>query len=172
MDFTKMEWDKVDERKAEFFYKEAVAHNNGLIEDIRSLNNKAFRLLSFAMALFIAAFGFLLSIWGGNNTDNLSVFVLLAGGGFFIALLLLLVCIFPRYIYLSEDTPESYFTGNFYKQDFKRLYSFGIASLNKYINYNYAVMRFRRCFLILAIIVLMITPLVTIAGYLIHHRNP
>ena len=166
IDFTKIDWKAVDERKAEFFYGEACAYSNGLLTDIRSLNTKAFQLLTFTLPLFCAAVGFLMAVWENESMGNLIFPSIIICSGLFGVLVLLLVATFPRYIYQTESPPGSYFTGDFYKKEMLRIFSFAIASINKYISYNYRIMRFRGKFLTAAIIMLLITPLAAIAVFL------
>ena len=171
VNFKEIDWNAVDEKKAGFFYGEALAYSNGLLADIRNLNDKAFKLLAFVLPLFSAIVGFLMVAWENKSMDRFITPGLILCGGLFAALVLLLTAVFPRYIYKSENPPESYFTGDFYKADMLRIFSFAIASINKYIKHNYRIMRFRGRFLAAAVITLLATPLVAITFFLTRLPN-
>jgi hypothetical protein len=171
IDFKKIDWSRVDREKAEFFYKEAVEYNNRLMENINNLNSKAFSLLAIALSVLSAAIGFLLSFWGQDGKDVLSVILLSASFGLIVTLILLLLAVFPRGVYLSGGAPRSFFTDNFYKADMHHQFSFGIASLHKYIGHNQKIESCRSRFLLAGMLVFIATPLFTIGAFLIHHLN-
>jgi hypothetical protein len=166
IDFKKIDWDKVARKKAEFFYNEATEHNDRLIEAINNLNGKAFSLLAIALPIMSAAAGFLLTV--GNNADKMPVAVLLVASiGLAVTIILLLLAVFPRTIYLSKGSPDSYFTDNFYKADMHHLFSFGIASLNTYIQNNRKIEKYRSRLLVAGTLVFTATPIVTVVVFLI-----
>jgi hypothetical protein len=167
IDFKKMDWSRVDREKAEFFYNEAAEYNDRLIEGINKLNGKAFSLLAIALPVLSAAVGFLLSAWGREGKELISEVLLVAALGLIITLILLLIAVFPRRVYLSKGTPASYFTDNFYKADMHHLFSFGIASLNKYINHNQRIETYRSRFLWAGMMSFIAVPIFTIGGFLI-----
>ena len=171
VNFKELDWNTVDEKKAGFFYDEALAYSNGLLVDIRSLNAKAFQLLAFVLPVFTAIVGFLIAAWENESFINFRLPGITICSGLFMVLVFLVVSVFPRFIYQSQNPPESYFSGNFYKEDMLRILSFAIASINKYIKHNYCIMLFRGRFLTAAIITLLATPLVTIAIFLARLLN-
>jgi hypothetical protein len=171
IDLKKVDWEKVDREKAEFFYREAIEHNDKLIEIINRLNGKAFSLLAFALSVLSAATGFLLSMWGNNAQKPIAALLLGVSLGVTIAVVLLLLAVFPRNICLSTGTPESYFAGDFYKADMHHLFSFGIAALNRDIRYNLRVMKYRSRFLFAGMLVLVATPIFAIMAFWIYFLN-
>jgi hypothetical protein len=168
IDFKKMDWSKVGREKAEFIYGEATDHNDRLIESINNLNGKAFSLLSIALPVLSAAAGFLLGIWGDAGKKPVAVILLFISLGLASAVLLLLIAVFPKNILLSTGTPASYFSGDFYKADMHHLFSYGIASLNKYIQHNLKIMKFRSRFLFAGTLFFIAAPIVTVAVFLTH----
>jgi hypothetical protein len=171
IDFKKMDWSMVDREKAEFFYNEAVEHNDRLIESINNLNGKAFSLLAVALPVLSAAAGFLLGMWGDAGKRPVAVILLFASFGLAAAVILLLLAVFPISICLSKGTPASYFTGDFYKADMPHLFSFGIASLNTYIQHNLKIMKYRSRLLTAGTLAFIATPIVTVAVFLLHLLN-
>ncbi|MDR1506339.1 MAG: hypothetical protein LBI67_04490 [Treponema sp.] len=171
IDFKKMDWSKVDREKAEFFYNEATDHNDRLLESINNLNSKAFSLLAIALSILSATAGFLLSIWNEADKRPIAVILLFASFCLTAAVILLLLAVFPRSIYLSKGKPSSYFTGDFYKADMPHLFSFGIASLNTYIQHNQKIENRRSRFLVAGTVAFIATPIVTIAVFLIRLLN-
>jgi hypothetical protein len=169
IDFKKIDWSKVGREKAEFFYNEAAGYNDRLIESINSLNGKAFSLLAVALPVMSAAAGFLLTIWNEVDKRPAAMIVLFASLGLAAAVILLLLTVFPRSIYLSKAAPSSYFTGDFYKADMHHLFSFGIASLNTYIQHNRKIEKYRSRLLFAGTLALAAVPVVTLAVFLIRH---
>jgi hypothetical protein len=171
IDFKKIDWNRVDREKAEFFYNEAGGCNDRLVESINNLNSKAFSLLAVALPVQSAAVGFLIGIWEEAGLQPKAVILLFASFGLAAAVILLLLAVFPRSIYLSEGPPASYFTGDFYKADMLHLFSFGIASLNTYIQHNRKVEKYRARLLFAGMLALIATPIVTLAVFLIRLLN-
>jgi hypothetical protein len=171
IDFTKIDWSKVDQEKAEFFYHEATDHNDRLLESINKLNNKAFSLLAIALPIMSAAVGFLLGIWNDADKRPEAVILLFVSFCLAAAVILPLLAAFPRSIYLSKGKPSSYFTGDFYKADMRHLFSFGIASLNAYIRHNQKIENYRSRLLTAGTVAFIAAPIVTIVVSLIHLLN-
>jgi hypothetical protein len=171
IDFKEMDWSGVDQEKAGFFYNEATGYNDGLIESINNLNAKAFSLIAVALPVMSAAAGFLLGIWDKADKRPVALILLFAFFGLAAAIILLLLAVLPRGIHLSKGTPLSYFTDDFYKADMRHLFSFGIATLNTYIRHNQKIMEYRGRLLFAGTLVLIATPIVTVAVFLIRLLN-
>jgi hypothetical protein len=165
IDFTAMDWSKVDREKAEFFYRESADYNDRLIESINGLNSKAFFLLAAALPAMLVFAGSLLSIWDKADKRPAAAVLLFAFFCLVAAVILLLLAVFPRGVYLSKGTPASYFTGDFYKADMRHLFSFGIASLDTYIQHNRNIEKYRGRLIFAAALALIAVPLVTLAAF-------
>jgi hypothetical protein len=122
--------------KVKFFFQEALAYNNKVIEDLNSLNNKAFALLAGALPIFSAALGFLVTLWGKTGREAVTSSLVFACSGLGAVLILLLLAVFPRDFYRGEGAPEVFFSDNYYKADMYTIYTGSIASLHKYISYS------------------------------------
>jgi len=173
IDFTKIKWDNIEEEKLKFFFKEAVDYNDILIEDIGSLNNKAFQLMAIAITALSTATGFLIALWGTKGKEHISLALLLICIGLGIVFALLLLAIFPRSICRGRATPNIIFAENdpwdpLYKGSLRKIMADGIASYNTYIATNNKVMKFRSRFLIAGTIGFFAVPLVTIIVFLLH----
>jgi hypothetical protein len=171
IDFKKIDWSKVDREKAEFFYNEATGYNDRLLESVNNLNGKAFSLLAVALPIMSAAAGFLLGTWNDADKRPAAVSLLFAFLGLTAAVILLLLAVFPRGKYLSKATPGSYFTGDFYKADMRRLFSFGVASLNTHIQHNQKIEKYRSRLLIAGATTFIATPIGTVTVFLIRLLN-
>jgi hypothetical protein len=170
IDFKKIDWKAVDREKAKFFYNEALAFNNRLIDDINSLNSKALTITGFLLPVMSAAAGLLLASWGGEGRDALTAAMISACCGFFAALVFLLLAIFPRGVYRGEGDPESYFSGNYYRADMFTLFTCGIATLHRAIEHNYRVLRYRGKMFLTGILAFAATPCCAVLVFLLN-RN-
>jgi hypothetical protein len=168
IDFKTIDWDKVDMEKVKYFYQEALAYNNGVIDDIRNLNDKAFSLLSCTAPILAAAAGGMLSIWGKKGYEALAFALVPASAGLGLVLFLLFLAVFPRGFRRGEGAPEVFFSGKFYTATMYTLFTSGIANLHKYIGHNYKVMKYRANFIIAAIVILMVTMAVTILAFFLY----
>jgi hypothetical protein len=170
IDFTKIEWDKVDIEKAQFFFQAAQNYNDKVIEDLVNTNNKAHTLICVMLPILSAAIGFLLTRGEGQEKTIgiLSLFSLILG----IGLILLLVAIMPRKFYRGNGSPEQFFREDYYKNDMFRIYTGGIAASQKYIDQNYKLLAYRSGLitagLCLFIGSLFVTTLLSAALYFLH----
>jgi hypothetical protein len=172
IDFKKIDWSKVDKEKMEFFFNEAREYNNKLIDDLNSLNNKAFSLMALALPVASAVTGLLLSALNAGNGNAMIPSLIAAGCGMGVTLVCLFLVVFPRRVYRSEGTPEMFFSGRYYKADMATILSGGIASFHKYILHNHKVMQRRTVCLVCGIIAFMATPIAAVSFFLAFHpRN-
>jgi len=157
IDFTKIEWDKINPEELQFFFNQAVESNDAILNAISNLNNKAFQLLTIAIAALAALTGFLLAIGGKVSQKNITGAI-----GLSLVVILLLLAVFPRTVYTGRATPESLFSGNLYKYPMKKHYADGIASYYQYICHNKKVENFRSRFLTAGMYGFFLVPLVTV----------
>jgi len=162
IDFTKVEWDKINSEELQFFFNQAVESNDAILNGISNLNNKAFQLLTIAIAALATLVGFLIAIWDKANNKAIAGALIFAIIGISIVVFLLLVAVFPRTVYTGRATPESLFSGNLYKAPMKKHYADGIASYHHYISHNKKIEKFRSCFLTAGMIGFFLVPLVTV----------
>jgi hypothetical protein len=167
INFKEVDWTAVDREKAEFFYNEALAFNNRLIDDINGLNGKALGIAGFILPVVSAAIGFLLSVWGVESREALAAAMMCAGCGLFASLVLLMLAVFPRGVYRGEGDPASYFSGNYYRADMYTIFTGGIATLYKAINHNYRVSKYRGRMFLAGMLAFMITPGCTVLAFLL-----
>jgi len=170
IDFTKIDWDKVDIEKAEFFFKAAQNYNNKVIEDLVNTNSKAYTLICVMLPVLSAAIGFLLTRGEGQEKiiGILALFSLLSA----IGLILLFVAIIPKKFYRGEGSPEQFFRGNYYKNDLFTIYTGGIAANQKYIDRNDKLLKWRNALITAGLSIflggLFVTMLVSAVLYLLN----
>jgi hypothetical protein len=168
INFKKIDWEKVDMEKVKYFYREALAYNNGVIDDIRSLNDKAFSLLSCTAPILAAAVGGMFSIWEKDGYEALAFALIPASAGLGLVLLLLFLAVFPRGFHRGEGAPEAFFSGEYYTAAMYTIFTGGIATLHKYIGHNYKIMKYRGNFIVAAIITLIATIAVTVSAFFLY----
>jgi len=166
IDFTKIEWDAIDEPDLEFFFREAVDYNDILLNDINNLNNKAFQLLTVMFPALSAATGFLLTTWGNEGKEPIIVALVVACIGLGLIVASLLLAVFPRNVYPGRITPNIAFAGSLYKAKKAKLLADGIASYNAYIASNNSVLKYRSFFITAGAVGIFMVPLVTVAAFL------
>lgn len=176
IDFNKVEWDAIEQEKLNFFFKEAVDYNDILIQDIGSLNNKAFNLLAITIAALSASTGFFIALWGTYGKEAISAALMTSCIGLGIVFFLLLLAIFPRSICRGRATPNLMFIENpptfpYYKKSLKKIMIDGIASYNTYITFNSKVMKFRSRFLTAGVIGFFVVPFLSLIVLLICHKS-
>jgi len=167
IDFTKIEWDAVDDSNLEFFFKEAVDYNDIVLNDINNLNNKAFQLLTVMFPALSAATGFLLTTWGKEGKEPIIIALVVACMGLGLIVASLLLAVFPRNVYPGRITPNIAFAGSLYKAKKAKLLADGIASYSAYIASNNGVLKYRSFFITAGAVGIFMVPLVTVAAFLI-----
>jgi hypothetical protein len=142
IDFNNIDWNTVDREKAEFIYREALAHHESIIADNNKINEKALGLLSFTMPIMSALAGCFAVIWG---SVSLPLFVAAAAGclSLFVIMILLLSIIVPRGIYPGTGSPGAFFTADYYKGDMRHLLIGNIITLQSSIIHDKKVMYIR-----------------------------
>jgi len=142
IDFTKIEWDKVDEKKAEFIYNEAIARLDSIHKNIDGITNKAIGLLTVAFPLMTALVGFFIIRWGNISTVLLATSIC-AIVFLFVILIVLLLILLPRGVNSARGEPLSYFTNDYYLQNMENIYKGNIQTLQNNINEDLAVLNLR-----------------------------
>ena len=167
IDFTSIDWGRIELEKLRFFLKEAVDYNDIILRDINRLNGKAFQLLAVAIAALSAATGFLLASWNRGCGHPLVTALFTACAGLFLAVVFLLLAVFPRSVYPGRLTPNIAFKGNLYKAPMTKLLADCIASYDGYISSNKKVLGYRSTFLTAGVLGIFAVPLLTLAAFLI-----
>ncbi|MDR0319901.1 MAG: hypothetical protein LBI28_00215 [Treponema sp.] len=139
IDFSKIDWTKVDMEKAKFLFQEAQNDNNKIIEDITNMEKKAFRLISVVILILCAAIG-VLFLQGKDVIIESLVFVsFILGSG----LIFFIAAVYPGKIFKGKALLDQFFEGGDYKEDVHKIYIRGIITYIKHINYNRKVLTVR-----------------------------
>lgn len=162
IDFTKIEWDKIKPEELQFFFNQAVEANDVILNGISNLNNKAFQLLTMAIAALATLAGFLLATWDKAGQEAIASVLICASIGLSAVVVLLLAAVFPRTVFPGRAAPESLFSGNLYKAPLAAHYANGITSYHRYICHNKKIENFRSRFLTAGMIGLFLVPIVTV----------
>jgi hypothetical protein len=162
IDFTKVEWDKVKPEELQFFFNQAVESNDAILSGISNLNDKAFQLLTIAIAALATLAGFLLAAWDKADQEAVANTLKCAIVGLSIVISLFLLAVFPRTVCTGRATPETLFSGGLYKYPMAKHYADGIASYHQYIWHNKKIENFRSRFLTAGMIGFFLVPLVAV----------
>lgn len=171
INFQELDWKTVDKEKMEYFYNEAQEYNDKLIDDLNSLNNKAFSLLDFALPVFTAVCGLLVAMWENQKYLEFKPVLIMSCIGFVITVVLLTLAIFPKNIFRTNGTPSQFFSGKLYKAKLEIILSGGIASFYQYIKHNRKIMRYRTNLLTAGTIAFISVPLLSIIVFLLSRRS-
>jgi membrane protein implicated in regulation of membrane protease activity len=158
IDFTQIDWSKLDREKSEFIYNEAVARLDSIHKNIDGITNKALGMLSFAMPVLTALVGFFLVQWGSLSTALFSASVC-AVVFLFAILVLLLLILLPRGVNSAQGEPETYFTDGYYLNNMDAIYKGNIQALQTSINEDRTVLNMRGKLFRAAIVLLAAFPL-------------
>jgi hypothetical protein len=132
IDFTKIDWSKIDKKKAKFIYNEAIARLDSIHRNNDVITNKALSMLSFSVPILTALVGFFVLQWGKLSTPLIAVSVCAAA--FLLAILILLLLILvPRGINSAQGEPSTYFKGNYYLNSMDNIFKGNIQTLHEYI---------------------------------------
>jgi hypothetical protein len=162
IDFTKIEWNKINKEELQFFFNQAVEANDVILNGINNLNNKAFQLLTISIATLATLTGFILATWDKTGQKTIANTLICASIGLSVVVVLFLIAVFPRTIYIGRATPETLFSRNLYKEPLARHYADGIASYHQYICYNKKIENFRSFFLTAGMCGFFLVPIVTV----------
>jgi len=166
IDFTKIEWDKIDREKAEFIYNEAVEHHKGIIENNNHINDKALGMLSFSMPIMTALAGYFAITWG-KVSQSLFAAAVCAGLCLLIIVINLLLILIPRGINFAAGTPGAYFTGEYYKRDMREIFIGNITNLHNCIMQDRIVMNKRAYLFRIAVTFCAILPVTSFLAFIL-----
>jgi membrane protein implicated in regulation of membrane protease activity len=158
INFTQIDWTKLDREKSEFIYNEAIARLDSIHKNIDRITDKALGMLSFAMPVLAALVGFFLVQWGSLSTALFSASVC-AVIFLFAVLVLLLLILLPRGVNSAQGEPETYFTNGYYLNTMETIYKGNIQALHNYINEDRAILNMRGKLFRAAIVLLAAFPL-------------
>ena len=161
IDFTKIDWSKIDREKAEFIYNEAISRLDFLHGNIDGITNKALGMLSFSLPVLTALAGFFVLQWGNLSTPLLAVSVC-AGIFLFFILVLLLLILLPRGINSAQGEPSTYFTSNYYQKDMDDIFKGNIQAIQQSINDDFKILTSRAYLFRAAIILFTVFPFITV----------
>jgi len=142
IDFTGINWSKINEKKAEFIYNEAIARLESIHKNIDGITNKAIGLLTISLPILTALVGFFVIRWG-NISSALFAMSICAIAFLFAILIVLLLILLPMGLNSAQGEPLTYFTDNYYLQDMENIYKGNIQTLQNYINEDRAVLNLR-----------------------------
>jgi hypothetical protein len=164
IDFSNIEWDAVQERELDFFYREALVYNDKIIDDINAVNTKAYILAAAAQPVLCAAYGALLMLRRDGSTGAVFQALLCACVLLIAATVTACFALLPRMIIRGEGSPYAYFSTEYYKRSMPGILAGNIAALDRYIQHNHRVLRARSRLLIAADIAFIAAPMVTLAA--------
>ena len=162
IDFTKIDWNSLDNERLQFYFKEAVEANDSVLNNINNINNKAYQFLAIACTITAALAGFLFSVWGKSGKEAIASTALCGCIGLGLIMATLLVAVWPRTVYPGRAMPDSIFSGSLYKAPMTKLLADGIASYHHYICSNRKVEKFRSFFLTAGMCGFFLVPLVAV----------
>jgi hypothetical protein len=160
IDFTKIDWLKIDGKKAEFIYNEAVARLESIHKNIDGITNKAVGMLSFSMPILTALTGFFVLQWGALSVPLFAASICSAVSLFAILILLLLILL-PRGINSARGGPEAYFKDDYYQGDMGSIFMGNIQTLHRHIIEDQEIMYLRGNLLRAVIVLFSAFPLIT-----------
>jgi len=132
IDFTKIEWSKIDKEKAEFFYNEAIARLDSIHKNNEAITRKALTMLSFSVPILTALIGYFLLQWE-TLTVPLQIISFLSGVFLFIIFILLLFVIVPEGLNTAQGEPSTYLSKKYYLNSMETILKGNIKELHKYI---------------------------------------
>jgi hypothetical protein len=142
IDFSKIEWEKVDEEKAKFIYGEAVGRLASIHKNIDGITGKALGMLSFSLPVLTALTGFFVLQWGEISVPLVAAtvcsVVLLSA-----IMVLLLLILLPRGVNSARGEPGAYFTDGYYLRGMADILKGNIQTLHRYIIDDGAVLYWR-----------------------------
>ena len=159
IDFTKIEWAKIDKEKAEFIYNEAIARLDSIHRNNDAVTNKAQSMLSLALPILTAITGYFVLQWGNLSTPLLFMSVCSAVLLFAILVLLLLILV-PRGINSAQGEPSAYFSDDYYLNSMENIFKGNIQEVNKYIREDSGIQIYRANLFRAAVIVFALFPIV------------
>jgi hypothetical protein len=161
IDFSRIEWDKIKRKEADFFYNEAIAYLDLIHKNIEGITNKAIGMLSFSMPILTALAGFFVFQWGSLSAPLLaalisSMFMLFA------ALFLLLLILVPKGINSAQGEPKAYLSGNYHLSNMGCILKGNIQTVHQYIIEDRALLNWHGKLLRYAIVLLATFPVFAI----------
>ena len=161
IDFEKIDWSAVG-GKIDFFYDEAIAYNNKIIEDINALNSKGFSMLAGSLAVLCAAVAGLFAVQGKADMAAAQTALYVACGSLFVVTFLSLLSVTVMEIIRGEGSPFNYFSTGIYKQNLPSIKATKLEALHRYIRHNQRVMRRRGLFVKAAVFAAASAPVLTV----------
>jgi hypothetical protein len=160
IDFSKIDWKKIDREKAEFIYNEAIARLDSIHKNNEGITNKAISMLSFSLPILTALTGFFVLRWGSLSVPLIAMSV--CAGIFLLAILvLLLLILLPQGLNSAQGGPSAYFTDNYYLNSMGDILKGNIQSLHQYINEDYTVQKFRANLFLAAVVLFAAFPTIS-----------
>jgi hypothetical protein len=142
LDYSIVDWEKIDREKAEFIYAEALGRLDSIHQNNDGITNKALGLLTLAVPLLAALTGFFAARWGGLSVPSLAASVC-AAAVLFATVILVLFVLLPRGVNPGRVEPARYFTDGYYKNNMEDIFKGNIQSLQKMIDEDLAILTSR-----------------------------
>ena len=166
IDFTKIDWSKIDQTKAEFFYNEAIARLDTIHKNIDGMTNKALGMLSFSLPILTALTGFFILQWGDMSIPLLATSVC-ATIILFAILVLLLLILLPRGLNTAQGEPVAYFTDDYYQNSMDSIFKGNIQTVQQYIVEDRAILNWRGNLFRAAVILFTAFPVISAAVWIV-----
>ena len=164
--FAAVQWDKVDERKAELIYHEAIDVQRENWDSLNVLNDKAFQLLSLALPLLTVIVSYLVTQW-----DKLARAVQIEGIAALIPAVIgvaaLMASIWPRGVHQAAGEPKAYFSTDYYAHEYLEILHGNIRNLHNNIESNKRVRSIRACYLKMGLVALAASPASALLAFIL-----
>lgn len=112
-----IDWSQMDRGKSEFIYEEAKSFHQEITDSLNVMNDKSFQLIALTLPILTIIISYLTVNWGALENN-----VLISGFIFSLFLLMslkaLITAIWPRSISFYSAEPLSYFSTDYYKENY------------------------------------------------------
>ena len=165
IDFSKIDWGKIDKEKAEFIYYEAIARLDSIHKNNEVITNKALSMLSFSVPILTALVGYFILQWG-TLTIPLQIISFCSVIFLFVIFILLLHVIIPEGFSSAQGGPSAYFTDGYYLRSMEDIFKGNIQDLHSSINEDIAVQKKRAYIFKAAVLTFAFFPIILVIIWL------
>ena len=166
VDFSNIEWSKIDREKAEFIYNEAIARLDSIHKNNDGITNKALGMLSFSLPILTALVGFFILQYGILSTPYQAIsicsIIFLS-----VILVLLLFILIPKEISTAQGGPSAYFSDGYYLGSMTDIFKGNIQTVQQCIYEDSTVQRKRAILFKAAVLLYAFFPIVIIVVWIV-----
>jgi len=160
IDFTEIDWSRIDKEKAEFIYGEAIARLDSIHKNNDIITNKALSMFSVTLPVLAALTGYLI-LQGANLSIPILAMSVCSILFLFAILVLLLLILVPKGINSAQGGPAAYFADNFYLYSMTDILKGNIQALYQNINEDSAIQEKRADYFRIAIVLFGSFPIIS-----------